>query len=139
MLYFRLSLTLILLFLAGCSLLSPKAEYIPSNEKLSDAIVGKPYFFKINILGERVLGSEKGKAGFVTPNDAGIFLRNCRLPDSVITKDTRDTKDHNCVEVYGIPTKTGTIKINIGGGMHGNMSAPTSFFSKDYTFEVAKP
>ncbi|EEG3482306.1 hypothetical protein GZ364_000784 [Salmonella enterica] len=139
MLYFRSFLILCLLSLSGCSLLSSKADYIPNNETLPEATVGKLYFSKIKILGGRVIGGKKVKAGFVTPDNAGIFLRNCRLPNSVITEGTRDTKDHNCVEIYGAPTKTGTIKINIGGGMYGNMIAPASDFSKDYTLNVVNP
>ena len=102
-------------------------------------MVGKAYLFKIKILGGRVFGGAQRKAGIVEPDDTGIFLRNCQLPDSVITADTRDTKDHNCIEVYGVPTKPGAIKINISGGMYGSMIAPASYFSKDYTLNVVKP
>ncbi|MDM3518845.1 hypothetical protein OGW13_02710, partial [Citrobacter sp. Ca225] len=48
-------------------------------------------------------------------------------------------KDHNCIEVYGVPTKTGAIKINISGGIYGSMIAPASYFSKDYTLNIVKP
>lgn len=81
----------------------------------------------------------RSEAGVLTPNDAGIFLRNCTLPDSVITPDTRDTNDHNCVEIFGTPVKPGLIKINIRGGMFGSMAAPASYFSKEYLLNVVKP
>ena len=125
--------------LSGCSILSPKAEYMPNKKILPEAEVGKPYLYKIKILGGRVFGGVQRKAGVIEPDDTGIFLRNCRLPDSVITADTRDTKDHNCIEVYGVPTKTGAIKINISGGIYGSMIAPASYFSKDYTLNIVKP
>ncbi|WP_373203614.1 hypothetical protein [Citrobacter amalonaticus] len=112
---------------------------MPNNKILPEAEVGKPYLYKIKILGGRVFGGVQRKAGVIEPDDTGIFLRNCRLPDSVITADTRDTKDHNCIEVYGVPTKTGAIKINISGGIYGSMIAPASYFSKDYMLNIVKP
>lgn len=134
--YFRSLLILFLFFVSGCSLLSPKAEYIPNNEKLPEAIVGKPYFMKISIVGGRVFGGTQRNAGTMVPGDTGISIRNCRLPDSVITSGTRDFMNHNCVEIYGVPTKAGAVKINIGGGMYGSMIAPASYFSKNYTLSV---
>lgn len=142
MIYLRFFLILFVLPLSACSLLSSKAEYIPNNEELSEATVGKPYFLKIKILGGSVFGGTEKKVGIVVPDDVGIFLRNCRLPDSVITTDTRDTRDttdHNCIEVYGVPTKPGVIKINITGGMYGSMIAPASYFSKDYILNIVNP
>ncbi|MEW7312911.1 hypothetical protein AB1E22_09340 [Buttiauxella gaviniae] len=128
-----------LLCLSACTLLSPKAEYIPDNGVLKDAIVGMPYFSKISIVRGRVFGGVERKAGIIEPNDSGIFLRNCLLPSWMITENTRDTKDHNCVEVYGTPTKPGIININISSGMYGHMFAPASEFSKDYTLTVVNP
>lgn len=139
MIYLRLFLFLFVFPLSACGLLSSEAEYIPNNERLSEAIVGKPYLLKINILGGSVFGGTEKKVGVVVPDDVGISLRNCRLPDSVITADTRDTKDYNCIEVYGVPTKPGVIKINISGGMYGSMIAPANYFSKDYTLNVIRP
>lgn len=138
MVYFRFLFFLFVLPLSACSLLGSKTEFIPNNEELTEAIVGNPYLLKINILGGVVFRGTEKKVGIVVPDNVGISLRNCRLPDSVITADTRDTKDHNCIEVYGIPTKKGTIKINISGGMYGSMIAPASYFSKDYTLNVVK-
>ncbi|EOV4927254.1 MULTISPECIES: hypothetical protein [Klebsiella] len=139
MICIRSLLILFLLSISGCKLLSPNAEYIPGNEALTEALVGKPYFFKIKILGGRVIGGPQRKVGSVVPDDAGISLRNCKLPESVITKATTDTTDHNCVEVYGVATKPGPIKITINGGMYGSMIAPASYFSKGYLLNVVKP
>lgn len=134
--FIRFFWALCIFSLVACSPLSPKAEYIPDNAVLPNATIGKPYFFKIFILGGAVIGGKQIRAGFVHPDDSGISLRNCKLPASVITADTVDTNDHNCVEIYGTPTKAGVIKINIGGGMYGDMLAPAGNFSKDYTLNV---
>ncbi len=50
-----------------------------------------------------------------------------------------DSNNYNCVEIYGTPTKPGIIKINISGGMYGNMFVPASEFSKDYTLKINQP
>ncbi|RJT26570.1 hypothetical protein [Buttiauxella izardii] len=139
MVFIRILFVLCLFPLTACTFLSPEAEYIPDNEVLPAATLGKPYLFKISILGGRVFGGAERKAGIVEPDDTGIFVRNCKLPDSVITEGTRDIKDHNCVEVYGTPTKSGLIKINLSSGMYGNMFVPGSYFSKDYTLTVVSP
>lgn len=125
-----------LAFLTSCTVLSPKAEYIPENGQLPNAMIGKPYFFKISILGGRVFGGRDRKAGIVEPSDTGIAVRNCDLPASVIAPETVDPKDHNCVEVYGTPTQAGIVKIHLESGMYGSMIAPASDFNKDYTLKI---
>ncbi|WP_330986311.1 MULTISPECIES: hypothetical protein [Enterobacterales] len=125
-----------LVFLTSCTVLSPKAEYIPENEQLPNATIGQPYFFKVSILGGRVFGGRDKKAGVVEPSDTGIAVRNCDLPASVIAPETVDPKDHNCVEVYGTPTQAGIVKIHLESGMYGSMIAPASYFSKDYKLNV---
>ena len=119
--------------LSACS---PKAEFIPENEILKSATVGVPYFFKVNILGGGVLRGAERKAGQVMPYDAGIYVQNCQIPAWRITENT---KDHNCVEIYGTPTKTGIIKITLSGGMHGNMYFSGNHFHKEYTLQVNNP
>ncbi|MGB7799671.1 hypothetical protein [Buttiauxella sp.] len=128
-----------IVFLSACSVLSPKAEYIPDNENLKPATVGVSYFFKIKILGGAVIGDSERRIGFVSPDKTGIFLRNCPMEEWRITPKTRDPFDYNCVEIYGTPVKPGVIKIIIGGGMYGSMIAPASAFSKEYTLNVVKP
>lgn len=131
---------------SACSMLSPKAEYIPEGDELKAAVVGVPYLLKINILGGRVIDgwyeSEPDyKPGLVTPNDAGIFLRNCRLPESKTESFLPKTPlyNGNCIEVYGTPIKAGELKIKIDGGMYGSMIAPASEFSKEYKINVTQP
>lgn len=129
-------LVLCSLALTACTPLSPKAEFIPENAALPNATIGKPYYFKISILGGAVVGGKRIKPGFIQPADSGISLRNCKLPAAEITAETVDASDHNCVEVYGTPTNIGVLKINIGGGMYGDMLDPARNFSKDYTLNV---
>lgn len=126
-----------LFFVSACSILSPKAEYIPEEEELKAATVGTPYFFKIDILGGPVIGQSTSL--IIMPNDTGIFLRNCQMEKWRITKKTRDTHDYNCVEIYGTPTKIGGMKITLSGGMYGSMIAPASEFSKEYKLNVTQP
>ena len=126
----------ILVCIAACS---KKAEFLPDGENLKPAIVGVPYYLKINILGGAVIGGRDRFAGFVTPDDSGITLRNCLLASWRITKDTKDKTNRNCIEIYGTPVKSGVIKINIGGGMYGNMLASASEFSKNYKLQVVQP
>lgn len=132
--------------LSACTLLSPKAEYVPDNEELKDATVGVPYLFKISVIGGRVTGgwyrpNPDYKPGLVSPEDTGIFLRNCQLPEKKTESSLPKERlyNGNCVEVYGTPTKPGVIKININGGMYGSMIAPASKFSKDYTLKINQP
>jgi hypothetical protein len=136
----------VLLSLSACSILSPKAEYIPEGEELKSATVGVPYLIKMDIIGGTVIGGwyrhRSGyKPGLVTPDNAGIFLRNCQLPEKKTEYFLPKERlyNGNCVEIYGTPTKPGLIKINISGGMYGNMFFPASEFSKDYTLKINQP
>lgn len=123
----------------GITACGSKAEYIPAGENLKSATVGVPYFYKIDILGGAVIGSSERRVGFVSPENIGISLRNCPMEKWRITAKTKDPFDYNCVEIYGIPTKPGIIKIIIGGGMYGNMFASAIEFSKEYKLNVIQP
>lgn len=134
------------LCISSCSIFSPVAEFIPERNELKTAIVGNPYLHKIDIIGGNVMGgwfeqSSNYKPGSITPNDSGIFLRNCLLPKNKEEKmlPEKPLYNGNCVEVYGTPKKIGLIKITISGGMYGNMFAPASRFSKDYTLDIVNP
>lgn len=141
MMILRLAFVAIFIFLSACSGVNRTAEYIPENPVLNNAVVGKPYLTKVTILGGGVIGGRgaKQKIGFVIPDNAGIFLRNCQLPDEAI-KDMspKDSNDYNCIEIYGTPVKPGVIQINIGGSMFGSMLRSANTFSKDYTLNVVK-
>jgi hypothetical protein len=132
--------------LSACSALSPQAEFIPEGSDLNKATIGVPYFYKIEILGGRVMrGWYRQEPGYtpgtVFPDKTGISIRNCLLPEeeggSMSPKEP--LYNGNCIEVYGTPTQIGKIKINLKGGMYGNMWAPASYFSKDYILNVVSP
>lgn len=119
---------------------SPRAEFIPENEILKSATVGKPYFYKVNILGGGVIGLKEYKPAKVIPNDTGIDVKNCTGTEvRWIGKDRIDTNDYNCVEIFGTPTKAGTIKIKLSGAMYGNMWVSAGEFRKTYTLQVNNP
>lgn len=104
--------------------------------------MGIPYLTKINIVGGGVsTGHRKGStAGLTKPDDMGIALRNCQLPEwEVKNMEPKDPNNYNCVEIYGTPTKPGTIKITLRGGMYGNMFVPAGHYRKNYTLEVVAP
>lgn len=46
---------------------------MPNKKILPEAEVGKPYLYKIKILGGRVFGGVQRKAGVIEPDDTGIF------------------------------------------------------------------
>lgn len=55
------------------------------------------------------------KIGFISPNNSGLFLRNCERQTSSIAGDKATPRDYNCVEIHGAPVEIGTIKVTIGG------------------------
>lgn len=132
--------------LTSCSVFSPEAHFVPEEAELSSAEVGASYFHKVEIIGGRVIGGWYRQEpdyipGVVTPTDAGIYLRNCRLEDKGEEKSfpKEPLFNGNCIEIYGTPIKPGVVKINISGGMYGNMFVPAGNFSKDYTLQVVAP
>ncbi len=129
-----------ILCLSACSLFSSHAEFIPKNSMLKDAVIGVPYFTRVDILGGvigKACSSCEYMPGRITPNNVGLSLRNCQLSEKE-TKDMlpKDSNNYNCIEIYGIPTKTGVIKINISGGTYGSMITPATEFSKVYMLNV---
>ena len=100
---------------------SPSASFIPYQDELPDAVVGTPYFQKVDIFGGRVIADDKTIPGNVEPDNNGIYVKKCRLPDYVITTKTTMFFNPNCVEIKGAPLRTGTVKVTLGGGLYGNM------------------
>lgn len=133
----RITFILSLFFLTACSLSGNKITYLPDNEILNDAMVGVPYFQKITILGGPVIGGVYRKIGFISPNNSGLFLRNCERPRSSTAGNTDTTTyDYNCVEIYGTPTNTRKIKVTIGGATYPSMIVASKEFSRDYIINV---
>lgn len=126
-------LTPLIFTLTACS---PSASFIPEREDLPDAIVDKPYFHKINIIGGGVIKMNEAVSGEIEPDDSGIFMVNCRLPDNVITSKTRMFVDGNCVEIKGTPVRTGLVKVTLHGGLYGNMFVSAGSFEKTYRINI---
>lgn len=130
----KITLVSFLLFtLAGCS---PRASFIPYGDKLPDAVVGTSYFQKVDIFGGRVIKMDESVSGKIEPESSGLFLVNCRLPDSVITAKTTMFVDGNCVEIKGTPTRPGIVKVTLGGRFYGNMFNSPERFEKTYLIKV---
>lgn len=133
----RLFFILIFSLLTSCGFSGNKITYFPDNEILNDAMVGVPYSQKITILGGSVIGGVHRNIGFISPNNSGLFLRNCERPRSSTAGNTGTmTRDYNCVEIYGTPTNAGTIKVTIGGATYTSMIIASKEFSRDYIVNV---
>lgn len=125
--------TFLLLTLSACS---PRASFIPEREDLPDAVIDQPYFHKINIIGGRVIKMKESVSGKIEPSDSGLFMENCRLPERVIVPETTMLLDGNCVEIKGTPVRTGTVKVTLSGGLHGNMFVSYGRFKKSYLIKI---
>lgn len=120
--FFVLSLFL----LSACSL---QAEFTPDGENLNDATVGLPYYNQINIFGGIVLSYDiYGKqviAGDINPDNLGLYLQYCD-----------DDEFNNCIQIRGIPTKAGIVKVRVHGGLGGGMLSKSGDFDKTYTITI---
>lgn len=123
----------LLVTLAACS---PRASFIPEQEELPDATKNSPYFQKIKIFGGAVIKIDEAVSGKIEPEDSGLFLVNCRLPERVIVPETTMLADGNCVEIKGTPTRPGIVKVKLGGRFYGNMFISGSDFEKTYQINV---
>lgn len=129
----KLLVVLPALLLTACS---PSASFIPYEDELPDAVVGTSYFQKVDIFGGRVITGRKHFPGHIEPDDSGLLVENCRLPDYVITPKTTQFVDGNCVEIKGTPARTGTFKVTLHGGLYGNMFVSAGSFEKTYLINV---
>lgn len=121
-----------IIFISLCILLSgctTHAFFTPERNNLNDATVGTPYYDEINIFGGPVFSiNELGEqviVGDVQPDNTGLNVQYCN-----------DDKLNNCIQIRGTPTKAGTVKIRVSGGLGGNMFASPSEFDKTYTINV---
>ncbi|NWK87971.1 hypothetical protein [Raoultella terrigena] len=117
-----------LFILSGCTL---HAEFHPEKNQLKDAVVGVPYYVKIDILGGHVatLTNSQGDRGFVgdiRPDDVGLHLEHCN----------NDKYDNNCVQIKGIPTKKGMVKVRVSGFFNVAMFQKSSEFDKTYIIRI---
>ena len=117
-----------ILILSGCTL---RAEFSPEKNELNDALVGAPYYAQINIFGGNVatLTNSHGDREFVgniSPSDTGLYLAHCN----------NDKHDNNCLQIRGIPTKKGVIKVRVSGFFNVAMFQKSSEFDKTYTITI---
>ncbi|MBJ3591803.1 hypothetical protein JGC56_11725 [Salmonella enterica subsp. enterica serovar Saintpaul] len=125
----RISLTIFSLFiLSGCTL---RAEFSPEKNELNDALVGEPYYAQINILGGNVATltnyhGDREFVGNISPGDTGLYLAHCN----------NDKYNNNCVQIRGVPTQKGVIKVRVSGLFNVAMFQKSSEFDKTYTIKI---
>jgi len=119
------------LLLTGCAL---EASYIPEDSQLKDAEVGIPYYGQINILGGFVhaknrYGEEILVAKITTPEHTGLYVQQCN-----------NSMGNNCIQIRGVPTKPGLVKVRLAGGLSGGMfSSGGEGVNKTYTIVIKEP
>ena len=118
-----------LVLLSACTL---QASFTPEKSKLNDATLGVPYYEQINIFGGRVLSydlhSKEVIAGDITPDNIGLHMQYCN-----------DKMGNNCLQIRGVPIKTGTVKVRVYGGLAGGMFSKAGEFDKTYTIKIKSP
>lgn len=125
----RLSLIVFsIFFLSGCTL---RAEFSPEKNELKDALVGATYYAQINIFGGNVVTltnshGDREFVGSISPSDTGLYLARCN----------NDKYDNNCLQIRGVPTKKGVIKVRVSGFFSVAMFQKSSEFNKTYTITV---
>ena len=117
-----------LLILSGCTL---HAEFSPEKKELNDGLVGESYYAQINVFGGNVATltnshGDRELLGNISPSDMGLYLTRC----------DNDKYDNNCIQVKGVPTKTGIIKVRISGFFNVAMLQKSSEFDKTYTITI---
>ncbi|CAM3430250.1 hypothetical protein BS639_06465 [Rouxiella silvae] len=119
-------------FLFGLSACTLHADFIPEKNKLNDGTIGKNYNEQVTVIGGRVLSySMEGKKVFfadITPDNIGLEIKYC---DEAVS--------NNCVQITGVPTKGGIVKIRVSGGLGGGMLSRTGEFDKTYTLLIKNP
>ncbi|WP_318367883.1 hypothetical protein [Enterobacter sp.] len=112
--------------LTGCAL---EASYIPEDSQLKDAEVGMPYYSQIYVLGGRASSisfhGKKTLIGKLSHRETGLYVQPCE-----------DEMDNNCVQIRGVPTKVGVVKVRVAGGLSGGMLSSGGSFDKTYTITI---
>ncbi|OTA15631.1 hypothetical protein Xbed_03579 [Xenorhabdus beddingii] len=116
-------------FLTACG---NKVSFLPEGDYLNDAQIGKPYYSVVDIHGGRVIKPNNS----MIPDNLGLYIQQCELPEDIITEDTVSTKDFNCFIVKGIPIKAGNLKVNVSGAVYGNMFKSPTKFNKTYSIRI---
>lgn len=114
------------MLLSACT---PKADFTPEKESLNEAKVGVPYLSQINIFGGRVLSYDiYGRqviVGDIYPVDIGLHVQYCD-----------EDELNNCIQIRGIPTKAGVVKVRVHGGLGGGMLSKSGEFDKTYIIMI---
>jgi hypothetical protein len=89
-------------------------SFLPENPRLHDAVVHQPYSAKITIFGAPVVSP--GIVLRLNPEDTGLTIKYCQIPEWRMSDKTSDTRDLNCIQVQGTPVKTGVVTFLVAGG-----------------------
>lgn len=94
--------------------------------------MGVPYFNQIKLSRGVALSYDmyggKTIAGDFHPDSMGLYIQYC-------DKD----KINNCMQIVGIPKKTGIAKIKIHGGLGSGILSTLGEFEKIYTINIKDP
>ncbi|RLM28067.1 hypothetical protein BIY26_05045 [Brenneria goodwinii] len=119
------------LFLSACS---ANLSFMPAGDRLDDAQVGKVYSSRITIDGGHVIHLPDIIP--LEPSDSGLLATPCKLPHEKTNKNTRLFVDYNCVDIKGIPVIAGEIKLNLTGGVIGEMYTKATPFKKVFIIKI---
>jgi hypothetical protein len=116
--------------LSGCT---KEASVEPEGDNLKDAFVGKNYYGEISIIGGRVNALDHDAinerfVGSISRTDTGLYIQRCN----------GDIHNNNCVQIRGVPIKTGIVKILVSGGLFGTNVSTGGQFSKTYSIAIKK-
>lgn len=126
----KLILVFCVFIISACTL---RASFIPEGDNLRNATVGVSYSDEINITGGAVASYKaNGREVFVgdiTPSDTGLYIQRCN----------GYVHNNNCVQVKGVPIKSGVVKVRVHGGLFGTNIAVGSGFDKTYSITINNP
>ena len=109
-------------------------SFLTENPRLHDAVVHQPYSAKITIFGAPVVSP--GIVLRLNPEDTGLTIKYCQIPEWRMSDKTSDTRDLNCIQVQGTPVKTGVVTFLVAGCGYAHMFESSKEFEKTYTINV---
>lgn len=112
-------------------------SFLPENPRLHDAVVHQPYSAKITIFGAPVISP--GIELRLSPENTGLTIKYCPIPEWRMSDKTTDTRDLNCIQVQGTPVKTGVVTFLVAGGGYAHMFESSTRFKKTYTINIVDP
>lgn len=130
----KIFILMMTVYLTSCS---RHVSFLPENPRLHDAVVHQPYSAKINIFGAPVVNP--GIVLRLNPEDTGLTIKYCPIPEWRMSDITSDTRVLNCILVQGTPVKPGIVTFVVGGGVYGSMFVSATRFKKTYTINIVDP